>query len=60
MELMRRVILKKKKEKLESKKTKEVGNAANVDRTHDLQIFSLTLSQLSYTRHIFREGGAYL
>ena len=38
-------------QKIERKKNKKF-NAANVDRTHDLQIFSLTLSQLSYTRHI--------
>ena len=24
----------------------------NVDQTHDLQIFSLTISQLSYTRNV--------
>ncbi|KAF7831201.1 hypothetical protein G2W53_013534 [Senna tora] len=28
-------------------------NAVSVDRTRDLQIFSLTLSQLSYPRKMF-------
>ncbi|CAN1143769.1 hypothetical protein LINPERHAP2_LOCUS13768 [Linum perenne] len=29
--------------------------AMSMDRTHDLQIFSLTLSQLSYPRNLFCE-----
>jgi hypothetical protein len=41
--------------KASDRKNKNIKNAVSVDRTRDLQIFSLTLSQLSYPRNLVME-----
>ena len=44
----------KKEVAIEGDTSKCKKNALTVNRTRDLQIFSLTLSQLSYQGHLFR------